>query len=153
MLDLIEGAKVIYGISATGLNAAGAYADWIDMEAMHCVWSVCSQEAGTSGLEVAGFAADDNAAGGVTRAACQYWYTTGLAIDKFNASTQTTGYRLADGAGGVVLVRYDPASQANSTMQFFSCHYSSGDSVLSIMYVGQPRFGGIGQILATSSST
>ena len=151
-LDLVEGAKVMYGIASTGLGASG-YGDWINMENMHCIWAVCQQQAGTSSVNFQGYVSESYAGGTPVRATCQYWRSTSIAIDKMVASTNSTGLTAVDGVGGVVMIKFDPASRANSTQKYFSVAYSSGDSVWNITYIGQPRYAGLGQILATSSST
>ena len=152
MLDLVEGAKTMYGVSSTGLGASG-YGDWINMENMHCVWAICSQQAGTSGMNFQGYVSQSYAGATPVRAGCQYWRSTGITRDIIRATTNTTGLRTVDGAGGVVAIRFDPASRSASSQKYFSVAYSSGDSVFNITYIGEPRYAGLGQVLATTSST
>ena len=153
MLDLVEGAKMMNGLSpSTGLGASG-YGDWINMEGMHTIWAICSQAAPTSAMNFQGYVSDSYAGATPVRAACQYWRSTGVAIDKMVASTQTTGLAGPDAVGCTVAIKFDPASRPNSSQQYFSVAHSSGDACFSIQYIGQPRYGGLGQILATSSST
>ena len=154
MLDLVEGAKIMNGKSnSTGGTTAAGYGDWINMEGMHCVWAICSANVGTSGPTFSGFVADSYAGATPTRASCQYWRTTGIEIDKFVASTQTTGLACPDAVAALVAIRFDPASRANSSQQYFAVNHTTHNGNVNIVYIGQPRYGGLGQILATSSST
>jgi len=153
MLDLVEGAKMMNGLSpSTGLAASG-YGDWINMEGMHTIWAICSQGANTTAMNFQGYVSDSYAGGTPVRAVCQYWRSTGLLIDRMVASTQTTGLQIVDVVGGQVAIKFDPASRPNSSQKYFSVAYSSGDAPFSITYIGQPRYSGLGQILATTSST
>ena len=153
MLDLVEGAKVMIGLMPTTMSASSGAGDWINMEGMHCVWAICTETAPTSGAEFQGFVSDSYAGATPVRASCQYWRSTGVLIDKMVASTQTTGLQVVDVVGGQVAIRFDPASRPNSSQQYFSVAYTSGKGPKSITYIAQPRYGGLGQILATSSST
>jgi hypothetical protein len=150
MLDLIEGAKLIYGFCGTGI-ATSSNGDWIKTENMQCVWAICNEEANAKFGFFSGYVAEDVDGTNAARATCQYWYSTGIEIDKMVASTATTGQALTVN-GGVVAVRFDPAA-AESSQPYFSVGYTTSKGVKSIMYLGQPRYGGLGQILATSSST
>jgi hypothetical protein len=152
MLDLAEGAKVIDGYIATGILTSG-YADVINTENLHCVWAICSiSSSGTGPTNFQGYVCDSYATASPVRAVCQYWRTTGPHIDKMVASTQTTGLQ-AETVGGTVLIRYDPASEPDSSQQYFTVAYATNTAHKNITYVCQPRYMGLGQILATSSST
>jgi hypothetical protein len=156
MLDLVEGAKLIYGKTCTGLNAGTAYADWINTENMHCVWALCSVEVsgGKVGTEFQGFVSQSYAGGTPVNAACQYWRSTGVTIDRMVSSTATSGLALEGAAvGGMVAIRFDPASRSASSQKYFSVRYTSGDRAMNITYVAQPRYAGLSQVLATTSST
>ena len=153
MLDLVEGAKIIRGRMSTGVVTSAVYADWINTENVHCVWAVCSAGAqgAKTGTIFSGWAANSNAGAGAARAACQYWRTTSVTVDKFVASTQTTGLKVEDAAvGGMVVMRYDPATRSASSQKFFSVNFTSGESPIDIIYITQPRYKGLGQIRATS---
>lgn len=152
MLDLIEGAKIIHGRTSTALAASG-YGDWINLENMHCVWAICSvSSSGTKTHNFQGYVSDSYAGATPARAVCQYWRTTGPHIDKMIASTQTTGLR-TEVVGGTVVMRFDPASRSASSQQYFSVACATGEVPVSVIYITQPRYEGLGQILATSSST
>ena len=153
MLDLVEGAKTIIGLMPTTKSASSGAGDWINMENLHCVWAICQETAPSSGAEFQGFVSQTYAGASATRAVCQYWRSTGVLIDKITASTQTTGLQTVDAIGGQVIIRFDPASRANSTQKYFSVAFTSGEGPKSITYIAQPRYGGLQQILATSSST
>ena len=154
MFDLIEGAKIMNGYVPTDASTDAGYADWINMEGMHSIWALVScGSTGTTGVEFAGFVSDSYAGATPIRATCQYWHSTGVAIDRMVASTQTTGLNAGDGVGSVMAIRFDPASRSGSSQQYFSVARTAGDAHATIIYVGQPRYGGLGQILATSSST
>ena len=152
MLDLAEGTKVIHGYIGTGILTSG-YADVINMENLHCVWAVCQVcSSGAGGTNFQGYVCDSYATASPVRAVCQYWRTTGPHIDKFVKSSQTTGLA-TETVGGTVLIRYDPASEPDTTQQYFTVAYATNTAHKNITYIGQPRYSGLGQILATSSST
>jgi hypothetical protein len=152
MLDLAEGAKIIDGYIATGILTSG-YADVINTENMHCVWAICQAASSGSGtMNFQGYVCDDYTGAGDTRAVCQYWRTTGAKIDRMVASSNTTGLE-AEAAGGTVLIRFDPASRSDSSQQYFTVAYATNITMSNITYICQPRYAGLGQILATSSST
>ena len=152
MLDLAEGMKVIHGYNGTGLLTSG-YADVINMENLHCVWAICNiSSSGTGPTNFQGYVCDSYATASPVRAVCQYWRTTGPHVDRMVASSQTTGLQIEQ-AGGMVLIKYDPASEPDTTQQYFTVAYATNVAPININYIGQPRYAGLGQILATSSST
>ena len=154
MLDLIEGAKIISGLTPTTKAATTAIiGDVINCENLHCVWAICSDGAPSSGSEFTGWATEEYTGATLSRATCQYWRSTGILIDKMTASTQTTGLQSVDVVGGIVVIRYDPASRSNSTQKYFTVGWTSGAGPKSVTYICQPRYSGLNQILATSSST
>lgn len=153
MLDLVEGAKIMNGVVPTTQAASSGYGDWINMENFHCIWALCHSGVGTSGQNFQAYVSESYAAASPSRATAQYWTSTGVAIGpRMKASTNTTGAKISDAVAGHVVIRFDPAT-ADSSDQYFSVCYSSGDAAYSITYIGETRYGGLAQFIATSSST
>ena len=152
MLDIVENGKIINGVAPTTAAAASKYADWVNMEGLNCIWAIINQTAQATPIFFAGVVSTDYVGGSPTTASCQYWRSTGILIDKMSASTATTGLAL-EAVGGIGICKYTPSG--NSTQHFFSLNYTSGTNPgrQSVTYIGSPRFGGLNQILATSSST
>ena len=151
MLDIVEGAKIMFGGAATG-SAASKYGDWINMENLHSITAVVVGSPSAVAVEFIGCVAQDYTGASPSTAVCQYWYSTGVLIDKMVQSTETTGHTL-NVLGGVGVCKY--VNTGDSTDQYFSVQYTSGTAAnrTSIVYFGDTRYKGLNQILATSSST
>ena len=152
MLDIVEGGKIINGLVPSTAAAATKTADFINMEGMNCIWAIISQDAQATPVTFNGVVSTDYVGGSPSTCNCQFWSSTGILIDKMIKSTSVTSMTLA-AVGGVGLCKYTP--YGNSSQKYFSLQYTSGTSPgrRSIVYIGSPRYGGLNQILATSSST
>ena len=154
MLDLIEDAKVIVGVVPTTAITAGA--DWINTENLHCVWAIClKSEAKTGTANVfEGQVAESYAGASASTAKCKYWYSNSIGstgIDRMFASTLTSG--LATGTSdAIIVIRFDPSS-ADTSDHYFSVAMPTSGWGCSVAYICEPRYGGLAQFVATTSST
>jgi len=150
MLDLVEGAKIINGMTPS--TASNTNSDWINCENMHRVWAICqrSEAKGSTNVFI-GQVAESYAGASASNAGCVYWGSTILTtFDRITKSTQSTG--LDSGSSkGMVIMMHDPAT-ADTSDKYFSVNVTSGWGC-SVVYICEPRYGGLAQFIATTSST
>jgi len=151
MLDLVEGAKIIIGMTpSTAITAGG---DWINTENMHTVWAICTRSVSKgSSNRFEAQVAESYAGASASTAVAQYWVNTNVgAFDRMTASTNSSGL-LSGTSGGAVVIRFDPAS-ADTSDHYFSVATPSSGWGCGIVYVCEPRYAGSAQFIATTSST
>ena len=150
MLDLIEGSKIVVGLSPTTANVTSA--DWINTENMHTVWAIVTKSVGAGSASFFSAQVGESYAGAsASTPTATYWATSGLNnLDRLRASTQSTGLTAAS-SKGMVVIKYDP-SVSDTSDHYFSVSMTSGLDV-AVTYICEPRYGGYQQFIATTSST
>jgi len=151
MLDLADGAKIIVGtVGTTAINAGG---DWINTENMHCVWAICTQSAvKASSNQFIAQVAESYAGASASMPVATYWKSTNIkALDRLFKTTSSTG-SLCGTTEGMVVIRYDP-SVSDTSDHYFSVVTPTSGWGTSIIYICEPRYGGVNQFVATTSST
>jgi len=149
MLDLIEGAKIIVGLTPTTANVTSA--DWINTENMHTVWAIVTKSLGpTSTSFFSAMVGESYAGASASTPTATYWKSSALSLDRIWASTNTTGVNAAS-SKSMVVIKYDP-SVSDTSDKYFSVSMTSGLGV-AVTYICEPRYGGYQQFIATTSST
>ena len=149
MLDLVEGAKIIVGLTPTTANVTSA--DWINTENMHSVWAIVTKSLGAGSASFFSAQVGETYAGAsASTPTATYWKSSGLSLDRLWASTNTTGLTAAS-SRGMVVIKYDP-SVSDTSDKYFSVNMTSGLDV-AVTYICEPRYGGYQQFIATTSST
>lgn len=153
MLDLIEGAKIVVGKISTGEAAAAAgLADVMNMKDMHRVWAIATFS-GTSGPVINTEVAETQAGGSNSSENPVGIWTCldSTTLDRWTKSTALVG-TFDDTNDGAIAMLFDP-SVADTSDSYFVMAHSSYVGALNITYIGEPRYGGYRQTIATTSST
>jgi len=160
MFDLIEGAKVVWGITATTASAVKVTGDYVNMENMHRIWAVCQWAGGSTAPSVTFKVASDYTGTGSSTAATAKWWlqkaSTASPLDRMTRSTATSCVAKAE--MGVATTAYvivgmlDPAS-APSSKQYLAVEMGIAEGIRSATYICEPRYKGSQQFIATTSST
>ena len=154
MLDLIEGAKVIDGLTASTMGIAKGNCDWINMENLHTIWVIATHN-GTSGPVLTPVVSEDYAGTSSSSAAAgiTVWHNNAsTTLDRYTKSTALFA-TMSDALKTSAVIRFEPAAVPLSTNSHFSIHRSSCVGPLSVTYIAQPRYAGSQQFIATTSST
>ena len=153
MLDIIEGAKVIVGKASTGGSIAAGAGDYVSMKNMHRIWAIATFS-GTSGPVVNTRVAETYAGASASSAVSASIWTCkdSTTLDRWTKSTALGTATFDDTNDGAIAFCFDP-TVANTSDSYFTLGYTSCVGALHITYIGEPRYGGYRQFIATTSST
>jgi hypothetical protein len=158
MFDLAESNHVVQGLMPTTGTNASVPCDYINMKNFHTIWSVISYGGGDTAPDITPRVAEDYTGTGASSVGnADFWVCSGTTI--LDRWTKSTAVRTLDGTthllsttSASVLVRYNP-SEAASSKTYFHIHLTKWNGPINVLYIGESRYKGSQQFIATTSST